>query len=262
MSRCAGVSASIARSRWSATTWPAPPSPVSVAARRRRRALRALDVPQSLHHELQVRRLDPRRAAVAASRAPRPPGPSSMRPAPTPSSTAATSSSSIVDGIPLELAPALERLDDRRATGRAIEVIEAEDVPEQVRDRALQPVERGERVLPQREQHVDAQRPVDEGRERRVEAVALAVVREVLLRLVEDQVDVAVDLRDASRRRRARPARRLRLERSPARAPARAPRSSSRRRRRAAARAARAARARRSRAGATTSRRRSARRAR
>ena len=36
---------------------------------------------------------------------------------------------------------------------------------------------------------------VHEPRERNVEAVAVAVVREVLLGLVEDQVDVALDLR-------------------------------------------------------------------
>ena len=63
-----------------------------------------------------------------ASGVPRPPGPSSMRPAPTPSSTSSTSSSSIAHGVPLELAPALERLHDRRAPGRAVEAIETQDV--------------------------------------------------------------------------------------------------------------------------------------
>ena len=76
--------------------------------------------------------------------------------------------------------------------------------------------------------------PSTSRRERGVEAVALGVIREVLLRLVEHQVDVPVGLsarRDVDERARLdarlpRPARE--------RARARAPRSSSRRRRRAA----------------------------
>ena len=50
-------------------------------------------------------------------------------------------------------------------------------------------------VLAQRQQDVDPQRAVDERGQGRVEAVVLAVVGEVLLRLVEDQVDVALRLR-------------------------------------------------------------------
>ena len=132
----------------------------------RRRAARALDVPEPLHHELQVRAPRSPRARPFPLVGSRPARPSSIRPVPTPSSTSPTSASSIVTVVAFELAPALERLDDRRATGGAVEVVEAEDVAEQVRDRRLEPVERGERVLAQREQHVDPQRAVDEPRER------------------------------------------------------------------------------------------------
>ena len=136
---------------------------------KRRRAARALDVPQALHHELEVRRLDPGRAAVPA-RVPRPPGPSSMRPAPTPSSTSPTSSSSI-DHIPFELAPKRSSgSDDRRPPRGAIEPVQPQDVAEQARDGRFQPVERGKRVLAQRQQDVDAHRPVHQRGEHLVEA--------------------------------------------------------------------------------------------
>ena len=73
---------------------------------------------------------------------------------------------------------------------------------EQARDRALQPVERRERVLPEREQDVDPKRPVDERGEHLSKPSSPAVVGEVLLRLVEDEVDVAVGLRTGRRRPR------------------------------------------------------------
>ena len=68
------------------------------------------------------------------------------------------------DLLALELAPALQRADDRRPPGRSVEPVEAQDVREQARDVALEPVEPRERVLAQRQKHVDAQRPVDDAR--------------------------------------------------------------------------------------------------
>ena len=71
--------------------------------------------------------------------------------------------------------------------------------------RSLQPIEGRERVLAEREQEIDPQGTVDECRQGRVEAVVVAVVREVLLCLVEDQVHVALGLgvrRDVDERSR------------------------------------------------------------
>ena len=59
---------------------------------------------------------------------------------------------------------------------------------------SLEPIESRERVLAEREEHVHAQRPVHELGERALEAARVAVVREVLLGLVEDHVDVALGL--------------------------------------------------------------------
>ena len=58
------------------------------------RSSSALDVPQALHDELEVRGFDPRSGAPFPSTAPTPPGPSSIRPTPTPSRTRSTRASS------------------------------------------------------------------------------------------------------------------------------------------------------------------------
>ena len=120
-----------------------------------RGALRALDVPQPLHDELQVRRLDSRWAAVPTlgARAAQ----AQLDPS-CPDAVEDVSDELVLDrhGVTLELGPALERLHDRRATRRTVEVIQAQHVSEQVWDRALEPIEGGERVLAERQQHVDA----------------------------------------------------------------------------------------------------------
>ena len=86
----------------------------------------------------------------------------------------------------------------QRSSGRTIAARPAvrssrssrERVAEQVGNPALESVESRERVLTQGEEHVHAQRPVHQLGERTLETPFVAVVGEVLLRLVEDHVDV------------------------------------------------------------------------
>ena len=121
----------------------------------------ALDVPQPLHHELQVRRLDPARGAVALGDA------ETARAELDPSRADAvedTLDEHVLgdDLLAFELAPALQGPDDRRPPGNPVEPVETQDVGEQARDVAFEPVEPRERVLAQRQEHVDAQRAVDD----------------------------------------------------------------------------------------------------
>ena len=108
----------------------------------------ALDVPQPLHHELQVRSLDPARGAVAL-------GDAETARAELDSSRADAVEDTLDehvlgdDLLAFELAPALQGPDDRRPPGNPIEPVETQDVREQARDVAFEPVESRERVLAQ-----------------------------------------------------------------------------------------------------------------
>ena len=164
--------------------------------RQRQAALAALHGgrPQPLHHQLQERRLHAVAAGVRGSRGGRarltqrqPPG------------------SHLVEhrvdqrrldrhGLLVLRQPErvlLDRAFDRSPSGRAVEVVDAQVVAEQARDRRLELVKPGERVLAQRDQDVNVQADgVDDLRERRREAVGAVLVRvieEVLLELVEDE---------------------------------------------------------------------------
>ena len=112
----------------------------------RRGVARPLDVPEPLHNQLEVRRLDPGRAAVRAVRAETA---WAELDAADPYPVEHGGDELVLDrhGIALELFPAVEWLHDRGPTGVAVEAIEAEDVPEQVGDGALESIEGRERVL-------------------------------------------------------------------------------------------------------------------
>ena len=192
--RAAGVSASIVRSRRSATTWSAPPSSASVAARSVKESR-----DRSTSHSLCMTSWR-YGASIPGARpfvpcAPRPPGPSSTRPVPHPVEHGCDELVLDRNGLALELFPAVEWLYDRGTAGVAVEAIEAEDVPEQVGDRALQTIEGRKRVLAQRQQDIHAQRSVDQVGQGAIEAVPVRRVGEVLLGLIQDEVDVAVGLR-------------------------------------------------------------------
>ena len=156
----------------------------------RRRACRPLLLPEALHDELEVRRLDPpvgpfardRAAALAAHVDP-------------------AALHLVEDGLDergldrhrraAELAVALDRPHDRLAAAAPVEVLEP-----QVRDPRLERVELRERVLAQAEEEVRPQAGLaDRRRElaREAGAGAVPLVEEVLLELVEDDVDVAAD---------------------------------------------------------------------
>ena len=87
---------------------------------------------------------------------------------------------------------AFERAEDRALAGPAVEAIEAEVVAEDVRDQRLEPVELGQSVLADREEHVDSQRRSYELGQLPLEGAGLRVVEEVLLGLVQDEVDVTI----------------------------------------------------------------------
>ena len=128
----------------------------------RRRPRRTLDLPHALHDELEVRRLDPRPPPFPSA-TPRPPGaeldPARRRPRPArarrarPRRRPARPPSSLQrsSGRTIAARPAAGRA--CRGAGRCRTGSGC---------RALKPVEPRERVLAQREQDVDAQRPVDE----------------------------------------------------------------------------------------------------
>ena len=117
------------------------------------------------------------------------------------------SSGSTTTAVAGELGVALDGPDDRRArelrrAGRA------EACSRRARDPPREAVELREGVLAQRDEDVDALRRREHRRERlgeRPRPAVVGVVEEVLLRLVEDEVDVAVRLRAPRGRPRADP---------------------------------------------------------
>ena len=157
-----------------------------------------LDLPQPLHHELQVGGLD----GLGRSRLG---GPTPAR-LPVVEHACLDLSEHGIDERRLDFDSLVGRgklvvdahgPDDRRAAGLAVESLEPQPVREQVRELRLEDVERRQRLLPQREQAVDAQTGPQQLRELPHEAVLVtddAVVDEVLLRLVEDQVEVKSEL--------------------------------------------------------------------
>ena len=195
---CSGrVSFARAPSTWSLTISSAPPSRRSVSTRSLGDACRPFLVPEPLHHELEIRRLDADDAVAALD-----------------GSAARLADADLagqhllqhgVDEFRLDLDPIGvtdeavvlgDRLDDRRAGGLYVEVLQAQVVAQNARDPALEGVELGKRILADGEEEVHPQvRAVDDrgevGREG-TSALLAAVVDEVLLGLVEDHVEVAV----------------------------------------------------------------------
>lgn len=113
--------------------------------------------------------------------------------------------------------PQLQRLGDRLARGRTVEMRDAHEVVEQVRQAVGERVEQRQRILTDRDQDADPgvaarQRPPERVDERSVGAV----VEDVLLELVEDQEQRAIQalggvadrLRERSSREAARQRRR------------------------------------------------------
>ena len=147
-------SASSARSQMIADDPLGAPEPRRASrSRRTSRPGRALRVPDPLHHELQVRRLDP----------PSPPLP--FRPCParrrggrrspraTWSSTVSTSSGSILHlAVRAHRVVRVDRPDDRRPRRLAVQMFEPQRVGEEVRDLWPEPIEGCQRFIPQREQ--------------------------------------------------------------------------------------------------------------
>ena len=125
-----------------------------------------------------------------------------MRPVPTSSRTRSTRAGSTPYRLAGDLRVALDGSNDRRLRPPPVETVESERVREQARHAASEPVELRERVLTQRDEDVDPQRRGEHRRQglgERVLARVVGVIQEVLLRLVENQVDVAIRLRALER---------------------------------------------------------------
>ncbi len=166
-----------------------------------------LRVPQALHHELEVGRLDPVVGRCGGNRADTrlrggdaPDGDLiehvfderrlDRHPADLPAQLGS-------DACPAdELVVAVERLRDRRAALLARQPIEPQAVFEQPRDQPFEEMKPGERVLAERDEEVRTQVAVgDRPRELRGEGIVrpgVGVVDEVLLELVEDHEQLAV----------------------------------------------------------------------
>ena len=166
------------------------------------RAHRPLLVPDALHDELEVRRLNAR--AVVR-------GLDGAEPAQRGLDLARTD---LVEDAPDEpgldrhcdageLGVALDRAHDRGPRGLAVESIESKRVREEAGNATREAVELGERVLAQRDEDVDPERRGEERRKRlrkRPRASVVCVVEEILLRLVEHEVHVTSQLRLFERR--------------------------------------------------------------
>ena len=122
----------------SRTTARAPPISRRVASRSSREPALALPLPEPLEDELKVRRLD---AGVGPDLVEHRLDERVLR----------------RERLARQLAVALERAEDRGPSLVAVEPVEAQQVPEQLRDPAGEVVELGESVVPEREQHVDAE---------------------------------------------------------------------------------------------------------
>ena len=150
----------------------------------------ALHLPKRLHHQLEIGRLDPRRAVIRKR----------------PERTAETDSAALdlvehgFDELGLDLhrlVPVLvvpgQRPENRVPGRRPVQALEREVVAKDVRNPAREDVELGERVLPQGKQHVHPQvRRPDDLRKRGREALGFRVDEE-LFELVEDEVHVTVE---------------------------------------------------------------------
>ena len=161
-------------------------------------ALLALLVPQPLHHELEVGRLDANDAVPTLD------GSSPDL------ADADLAGDDLVehrldeprldlDGALLGDTPVVlrNRLHDRCAGGGRIEMLESEIVPEHARDPSPEDVELGQRILAYGKQEVHpevgAVHDLGEVDRERAGAVLATVVEEVLLRLIEDDVQVTVE---------------------------------------------------------------------
>ena len=156
------------------------------------RARRPLVLPEPLHDDLEVRRLDPR-AVLAALDDSEAAERRLDRARPDLVEDSLDEKRLDGDGLARELGVPLDGADDRRAGRLAVEPVEPESVREEAGDPAGEAIELGERVLAQRDEHVHAERSSQHCRKRLGERAGpgvVGVVEEVLLRLVEDEVDV------------------------------------------------------------------------
>src|SRR4029079_18812238 len=162
------------------------------------RSALALDLPEPLQHKLQVGRLDPALVHLHTTAAAVPHVDLARGDLVEHRLDQLGLDANLLAG---ELVVALERPDDRLARAAPVEVIEPEVVREEVWYPPFEGVELGERILTQAEEEVRAEaRFADRVRELVGEGATL-VVEEVLLKLVQDHVDVA-----ANRPRRSRQA--------------------------------------------------------
>ena len=158
------------------------------------RARRALDLPQTLHDDLQVGRLDPRTPAGGLGAAAATLGADQR--------ACLNSREHGVDelgldgdrrGLRRERSESLDRAEDRAPSRSDGQMVELEAVREHPRKLALEGVEAGERVVANRDE--DVHRQLGSGHqlgERVAECRIAAVVDEVLLHLVEEEVDLLV----------------------------------------------------------------------
>ena len=173
----------------------APPSSRSVVSRRRAGSAFALDVPQSLEHELEIRRLDPSAfgggiLGAASARG------SELDP------TCLDGVEDLIHELVVrdyrvclagKLVVPLDRPEDRPLGGLTIQPVQPKRVAEEVRDLRLERVELRESVLANADQEVGAMFPVADDLGELLEGAATLVVEEVLLELVEDDVELGAD---------------------------------------------------------------------
>ena len=184
---------STARRRCARTIDSAPPREASVVTRRRLDPAAALVLPEPLEHELEIG--------------------ASIRPAPVLLDGNSTPGGAEVDltrgglvehrfdqlGLDLDrlarqLVVALDGLQDGVSGRTPVEMIQPKVVREQIWDPSLEAVELGERVIAQRQQDADPEpRACDQLGQIDGKAALPLVVEEILLRLVEDQQQVACE---------------------------------------------------------------------
>src|SRR5215212_10421626 len=151
------------------------------------RATLALNLPQPLEHELQIRGLDP---VLVLPDAPAAGSPDVDLPRGDLIEECIDELRLDLDRLAAQLVVALDRPEDRGAAALRVEVVEPEVVGKEVGNAALERIELRESVLAQPQEDVRAQAGLADRCGKLVAKLVTLVVEEVLLELVEDDVHI------------------------------------------------------------------------
>src|SRR5262245_26434760 len=165
------------------------------------RAALALDLPDSLHHELEVRRLDALRGRWADALGRPPARERRLDPTRLDLGEHRVGERRLDRDGPVftgQLVVTIQRPEDGRPGCLVIEVIESDRIREEPRDPRLEDVELGESVVPDAEQDVDSQPSAPDELGKKLDespgTVVCRVIEEELLELIEQEAELGAEL--------------------------------------------------------------------